>query len=60
MRQVNKERKLLSSVKAILYTRINRLAFDLIITESSIYSRDFSDIYKAQDTDAFLTQENIL
>ena len=36
------------------------IAFDLIITESSICLRDFSGIYEAQVTDAFQTLGNIL
>ena len=33
--------------------RVNMIALDLIITESSICLRDFSGIYEAQETDAF-------
>ena len=36
------------------------LALDLLFTESSVYLRDFSGIYKAQETDAFQSQGNIL
>ena len=42
---------ILGSVQALLCTRVNMLALNLIITESSMCLRDFSDIYK--ETDAF-------
>ena len=50
---------MLGSVQALLYTRVNILFLDLIITGTSIRLRDFSGIYKAQETDAFRTQEKI-